>query len=104
MDATPIDFYIESPDNFGGFVRHYELPELIRVGSPVYVKFGLRIAPNLYPYGTHLEQTAVALSRERVRRARIAIEMLLRAGFPVETAPPWPTDLAVPVPRPADAE
>lgn len=104
VDATPIDFYIESPDNFGGFVRHYELPELIRVASPVYVKFGLRNAPNLYPYGTHLEQIAIALSRERVRRARIAIEMLLRSGFPVETAQAWPTDLAVPVPRPAVAE
>ena len=97
VDA-PIDFYIESPDNFGGFVRHYELPELIRVASPVYVKFGLRNAPNLYPYGTHLEQTAIALSRERVRRARLAMEMLMRAGIPVETDP-WPTDLAVPVPR-----
>ena len=67
VDA-PIDFYIESPDNFGGFVRHYELPELIRVASPVYVKFGLRNAPNLYPYGTHLEQTAIALE-SRTRQA-----------------------------------
>jgi hypothetical protein len=97
---VPVDFYIESPDNLGGFVRLYELPELIRVAAPVYVKFGLRNAPNLYPSGTHLEQTAVALSRERVRRARLAMEMLERAGIAKETSEPGAAGLAIPVPRP----
>jgi hypothetical protein len=97
---VPIDFYIEAPDNLGGFVRLYELPELIRVAAPVYVKFGLRNAPSLYPSGTHLEQTAVALSRERVRRAQLAMEMLRRAGSPAETSAPGALDLAVPVPSP----
>jgi len=94
---VPIDFYIESPDNLGGFVRLYELPELIRVAAPVYVKFGLRNAPNLYPSGTHLEQTAVALSRERVRRAQLAMEMLERAGTAKETSEPGAAGLAIPV-------
>src|SRR5919201_5095127 len=67
----PIDFYVEAPDTLGGFVRTHELPELIRIAAPVYVKFGLRNAPNVYPSGTHIEATAVALSRERVRRARL---------------------------------
>ena len=89
----PLDVYVEAPDDFGGFVRHYETPELVRVGSPVFVKFGLRNAPNIYPSGTHLEATAVALGRERVRRAEIGLAMLERyypearttekgAGFP----------------------
>jgi len=95
---VPIDFYIEAPDNQGGFVRLYELPELIRVAAPVYVKFGLRNAPNLYPSGTHLEQTAIALSRERVRRAQLAMEMLGRAGASVDTSAPGALGLAVPVP------
>lgn len=94
---VPIDFYIESPDNLGGFVRLYELPELIRVAAPVYVKFGLRNAPNLYPSGTHLEATAVALSRERVRRAQLGLEMLRRAGSPAETSARGAVGLAVPV-------
>src|SRR3712207_1176270 len=64
----PLDVYVEVPDDFGGFVRHYEIPDLVRVASPVFVKFGLRNAPNIYPSGTHLEATAVALGRERVRR------------------------------------
>src|SRR5207237_263632 len=42
----PLDVYVEAPDDLGGFIRHYEIPELIRVASPVYVKFGLRNAPN----------------------------------------------------------
>jgi hypothetical protein len=74
----PLDVYVEVPDDLGGFVRHYETPELVRVASPLFVKFGLRNAPNIYPSGTHLEATAVALGRERVRRAEIGLAMLER--------------------------
>jgi hypothetical protein len=74
----PLDVYVEVPDDFGGFVRHYEIPDLVRVASPVVVKFGLRNAPNIYPSGTHLEATAVALAKERVRRAEIGLAMLQR--------------------------
>lgn len=94
---VPIDFYIESPDNLGGFVRFPELPELIRVAAPVYVKFGLRNAPNLYPSGSHIEDTAVALGRERVRRAQLAMELLRREGVPIETSAPGADGLALPV-------
>lgn len=98
--SLPLDVYLEVPDDFGGFVRHYEIPELVRVASPVFVKFGLRNAPNIYPSGTHLEQTAIALGRERVRRAEIGLSLLRRyypearatepgtpfAGIPAEVA------------------
>jgi Peptidase family U32 len=73
-----IDFYVESPDDFGGAVRHYEIPELVRVAAPIYLKFGLRNAPGLYPSGQHLEATVLALSRERVRRAAIGLGILRR--------------------------
>ena len=98
---VPIDFYIEAPDNLGGFVRLYEVTELIRVAAPVYVKFGLRNAPNIYPSGTHLEATAVSLGRERVRRAQLALEMLRRSASGAEMSGPGAADLAVPVPRAA---
>ena len=100
---VPIDLYIESPDDLGGFVRLYELPEVIRVAAPVYVKFGLRNAPNLYPSGTHLEQTAIGLSRERVRRAQLALELLDRSGVAIETSKPGAVGLAIPVPGPISA-
>jgi Peptidase family U32 len=76
----PLDIYVEAPDNLGGFVRHHEIPEIIRVAAPVYVKFGLRNAPDIYPSGSHLGATAVALSRERVRRARLGLDLLQRSG------------------------
>lgn len=76
--SAPIDFYIEAPDNIGGFIRYYEIPEIVRVAAPVYLKFGLRNAPDIYPCGTHMENTAIALSKERVRRAQIALEMIAR--------------------------
>lgn len=47
--SAPIDFYVEAPDNIGGFLRYYEIPELIRVASPIYLKFGLRNSPDVYP-------------------------------------------------------
>jgi len=78
LGNVPIDFYVEAPDNIGGFIRHYEIPELIRIAAPIYLKFGLRNAPDVYPSGTHLESTVIALSRERVRRAAIALEMISR--------------------------
>lgn len=79
IDA-PIDFYVEAPDDFGGTVRHYEAPELVRIGAPIYLKYGLRNAPGLYPSGGHLEATVIALSRERVRRAAISLALLARSA------------------------
>jgi peptidase U32-like protein len=77
IDA-PIDFYVEAPDDFGGTVRHYEIAELVRIAAPIYLKFGVRNAPGLYPSGQHIESTVVALSRERVRRAAIGLALLRR--------------------------
>ncbi|MFN9432088.1 MAG: U32 family peptidase [Acidobacteriota bacterium] len=77
IDA-PIDFYVEAPDNIGGFLRYYEIPELIRVAAPIYLKFGLRNSPDIYPCGTHIENTAIALTRERMRRAEMAMGFISR--------------------------
>jgi Peptidase family U32 len=96
---VPLDVYVEAPDNVGGFVRLHEIPELIRVAAPVYVKFGLRNAPDVYPAGTHLEATTVALSRERVRRARLGLELLERSGYSPATSELGAAGLALPVPE-----
>ena len=77
IDAA-IDFYMEGPDDFGGTVRHYETAEVVRIAAPVYLKYGLRNSPPLYPSGAHLESTVIALSRERVRRAAIGLAILAR--------------------------
>jgi hypothetical protein len=93
----PLDIYLEAPDNLGGFVRLHELPEVVRVAAPVYLKFGLRNAPDVYPAGSHVEATAVALSRERVRRARLGLDLLARSGVECTTSPRGAAGLAVPL-------
>jgi hypothetical protein len=74
----PLDIYIEAPDDFGGPVRYYDLPEIVRVAAPVYLKFTVRNSPGLYPSGGHLRSLALETARERVRRASIGLSLLGR--------------------------
>jgi hypothetical protein len=97
---VPLDIYIESPDTVGGFLRYHELAEFVRVCAPVYLKFGLRNAPDVYPAGTHLDDVVVALGRERVRRARLGLDLLARAGVEATTSVLGAPGLAVPRPAP----
>ena len=78
--SLPLDLYVEGPDGLSGFTRYYEVPEIIRIGAPVYLKFGLRNAPNIYPSGVHLESAVIAAGRERVRRAATGMELLARSA------------------------
>ena len=98
--SAPLDVYVEVPDDQGGFVRFYEVPEIVRLAAPVYVKLGLRNAPNIYPSGLHLEDLAVKLGRERVRRAELVLRLLEeRAPELVEgRGEDRPADLGIPEP------
>jgi len=98
--TAPLDVYVEVPDDQGGFVRFYEAPEIVRLAAPVYVKLGLRNAPNIYPSGLHLEDLAVKLGRERVRRAELVLRLLEeRAPELVEgRGDDRPSDLGIPEP------
>lgn len=83
-----LDFYVEAPDNIGGFVRHHEIAEIIRVAAPVYVKFGLRNAADVYPAGEQLDGTVLPSARERVRRARLGLDVLANVPTPPTMSPP----------------
>ena len=98
--TAPLDVYVEVPDDQGGFVRFYDVPEIVRTAAPVYVKLGLRNAPNIYPSGLHLEDLAVKLGRERVRRAELVLRLLEeRAPELVEgRGDDRPSDLGIPEP------
>jgi hypothetical protein len=76
--TKPLDIYIEAPDGIGGFVRHFETPDMIKFAAPIYVKLGLRNSPDIYPSGKHLETTALNLSQERVRRSKLVYELIQR--------------------------
>ncbi|MCF6524563.1 U32 family peptidase [Streptomyces sp. JJ36] len=80
VSPAPMDLYVEAPDDLGGFVRMYEAAELIRRGAPIYLKFGLSRAPGIYPYGSHLRDVTLDTARERVRRGRLALDLLARHG------------------------
>ena len=95
--GIPLDIYVEAPDDFGGFVRHYETPELIRVGAPMYVKLGIRNAPNIYPGGLHIDDAAVKLSRERVRRAALVMDIIRRHAPDAVMGDVGAGDLGIPV-------
>lgn len=98
--SLPLDVYVEVPDDQGGFVRFYEVPDIVRAAAPVYVKLGVRNAPGIYPVGLHLAETAQRLGRERVRRAELVLRLLrelapeLVEGYGAER----PGDLAIPEP------
>ena len=94
--SLPLDMYVEVPDDFGGFIRYYEAPELVRIAAPIYLKLGLRNAPGIYPSGAHLESVAVAEGRERVRRAGILLEMLQRYYPQAVTSARGAQDLGIP--------
>ncbi|MCX3059979.1 hypothetical protein [Streptomyces beihaiensis] len=80
VSAAPLDMYVEAPDDLGGYVRMYEIAELVRRGAPMYLKFGLAKAPGIYPYGAQLRDVTLDTARERVRRGRLALDLLARHG------------------------
>jgi hypothetical protein len=76
VTTKPLDVYVEVPDDMGGFVRSYLVPDIVRVAAPVHVKVGLRNATGVYPSGLHLQAVAEVQAREKVRRAAL-IERLI---------------------------
>jgi hypothetical protein len=97
--GLPLDVYVEAPDDQGGFVRFYEVADIVRAAAPVYVKLGVRNAPSIYPVGAHLAATAQALGRERVRRAELCLRLLGEMAPELVERPPEglpPADRAVP--------
>ena len=75
---APLDIYAESPDGIGGFVRHFETPELIEHCSSIYIKLGLRNSADIYPCGRHMKSLALRLSLERVRRSKLVYDLIQR--------------------------
>ncbi|HVE39937.1 MAG TPA: hypothetical protein VNM14_08630 [Planctomycetota bacterium] len=94
--SAPLDIYVEVPDGFGGYIRTYEVPEMIRVASPVYVKAGLRNAPDIYPYGEQLKTVALGMSRERIHRARLVLDTIQRYYPEAAMSKPGAAGLGIP--------
>ena len=63
--AIPIDVHTENPASTGGFIRHYEVPEMIRVSSPIYLKTGGSVAK------THSWETTEADAKKRAKQVHL---------------------------------
>jgi len=60
--GIPIDLHTENPKSSGGFIRHYEVPEMIRIGAPLYLKTGGSVA------ATHNWDTTVVDAKKRAKQ------------------------------------
>ncbi|MFC5404365.1 hypothetical protein [Cohnella soli] len=94
---TPVDLYVESPDDMGGFIRSYEIPEIVRVASPVYLKFGLRNATSVYPVGAHNKEVARIQCMEKVNRAHLGLQLLERYNSSAVQSGKFAKGLGIPV-------
>ena len=61
----PIDIHTENPKSTGGFIRHYEVPEFIRVAAPIYLKTGGSVA------ATHSWDTTESDARKRAKQVAL---------------------------------
>jgi hypothetical protein len=96
--TVPLDLYVEAPDGMGGIVRGHEAADLVAVAAPMYVKFGLRNSRLLYPSGLHVVADAMAIAREKVHRAQVALEWMRRSGHELTQSGPGAKGLGVPEP------
>jgi hypothetical protein len=68
----PLDIHTENPKSSGGFIRHYEAPEIIRKACPVYLKTGGAVATS------HGWDTTKKEAAERARQVLLVQNMIDR--------------------------
>ena len=66
----PIDCHTENPESSGGFIRHYEVPEMIRVAAPIYLKTGGSVAK------THSWDSTDADAKKRAKQVMLVKRMI----------------------------
>lgn len=66
----PLDVHTENPASTGGFIRHYEVPEMIRIAAPIYLKTGGSVAK------THSWDTSEAEARARAKQVLLVKRMI----------------------------
>ncbi len=74
IDA-PIDIHTENPASSGGFIRHYEVPEMIRVAAPVYLKTGGSVAK------THSWESTAEDAKKRAKQI-VLVKRAIDAYYP----------------------
>ena len=85
-----LDLHTENPKSTGGFIRHYEVPDFIRVASPVYLKTGGSVATS------HNWDTTEQEARSRIKQVRLVKRMIDEYAPDAVPSPERSADLAVP--------
>lgn len=85
-----IDLHTENPKSTGGFIRHYEVPDIIKVASPVYLKTGGSVAAN------HNWDTTEAEAIARIKQVKLVKRMIDEYYPDAIASPDKSSDLAVP--------
>jgi len=78
---VPIDVHTENPASTGGFIRHYEVPEMIRVTAPIYLKTGGSVAK------THSWDTTEADAKQRAKQV-LLVKRVIDQYYPTATNSP----------------
>lgn len=84
-----IDLHTENPKSTGGFIRHYEVPDFIRVASPVYLKTGGSVAAN------HNWDTTESEAIARIKQVML-VKRVIDEYCPDVIASPQSGDLSIP--------
>lgn len=77
----PIDIHTENPKSTGGFIRHYEVPEFIRVAAPIYLKTGGSVA------ATHSWDTTEADAKKRAKQVAL-VKRVIETYYPEAVVSP----------------
>jgi hypothetical protein len=73
--SIPIDVHTENPESSGGFIRHYEVPEMVRVAAPIYLKTGGSVAK------THSWESTEADARKRAKQVAL-VQRVINQYYP----------------------
>ena len=81
---------MENPKSSGGFIRHYEAPEIVRAAAPVYLKTGGSVAAH------HGWDTTKSQAAERVRQVLLVQNMMDRYYPEAEISKQGTNDMSIP--------
>lgn len=85
-----LDLHMENPKSSGGFIRHYEAPEIIKAAAPVYLKTGGAVAAH------HGWDTTKDQATERVRQVYLVQNMINRYYPEARISKPGTSDMSIP--------
>lgn len=77
----PLDVHTENPASSGGFIRHYEVPEMIRITAPIYLKTGGSVAKS------HSWETTEADAKQRAKQIQL-VKRVIDSYYPEAVCSP----------------